>query len=133
MSWNWRQGGLAEGLRRYESGEFFLAHEDWESVWLGLRDPGKSFLQAIIQVSVAMHHLHTGNRIGALSLMRRAKNRIDLYSGEFCGVRVDALRQDLAACTQEIEQGLPPIAVRPPRILLLTVNEECTPKENARE
>lgn len=119
MRWNWRQGGLAEGLRRYECGEFFLAHEDWESVWLGLREPEKSFLQAVIQVSAALHHLHAGNRVGALSLMQRAKDRIGSCPSEFCGLRVDPLREDLAACMRKIEQGEDPSAVRPPRILLL--------------
>ncbi|MGB6975666.1 MAG: DUF309 domain-containing protein [Terracidiphilus sp.] len=119
MSWNWRQGALAEGLRRYRSGEFFLAHEDWESVWLGLREPEKSFLQAIIQVSAALHHFHTGNRVGALSLMKRARKRIDASPGKFFGLRVDILCEDLAICLRSIEQGASPSAVRPPRIRLL--------------
>jgi uncharacterized protein len=124
MRWNWLEGGLAEGLKRYESGEFFLAHEDWEAVWLDLPDPEKSFLQAIIQVSAAMHHFHAGNRIGALSLMRRSKRRIDASPDEFCGIRADILREELASCMRKIEHGESPFAVQAPRLVLLHLNEE---------
>ena len=124
MHWNWQRGGLAKGLGCYERGEFFLAHEDWEAVWLGLRDPEKSFLQAIIQISAALHHLHAGNRIGALSLMRRAKLRIDAEPTEFSGLQVETLREDLVACLRQIERGDAPPQVRPPRFMLLNAKRE---------
>jgi hypothetical protein len=133
MRWNWRQGGLAKGLRCYESGEYFLAHEDWEAVWLGLHDPEKSFLQALIQVSVALHHLHAGNRMGALSLMRRAKSRIDADPSEFSALCVPALREELAVCLTQIEQGESPSQVRAPRFVLLRGNDDRAPEENERE
>ena len=41
MKFNWTQGELAEGLRRYDAGEFFAAQEAWESVWLRSREPAK--------------------------------------------------------------------------------------------
>ncbi|MGA8041663.1 MAG: DUF309 domain-containing protein, partial [Terracidiphilus sp.] len=47
---DWTRGPLAEGLACYHLGEFFLAHEHWEAVWLTLRQPEKNFLQALIQV-----------------------------------------------------------------------------------
>ena len=34
MKFDWTQRALAEGLRLYQEGEFFAAHEAWESVWL---------------------------------------------------------------------------------------------------
>jgi hypothetical protein len=40
---DWTQGDLAEGLRRYEAGEFF-AHEAWENVSLESRGPDKTFI-----------------------------------------------------------------------------------------
>jgi Protein of unknown function (DUF2470)/Pyridoxamine 5'-phosphate oxidase len=32
MEFDWTQGALAEGLRRYNAGEYFAAHEAWEPV-----------------------------------------------------------------------------------------------------
>ena len=48
---DWNSGALAEGIRCYRDCEFFLAHEHWESVWLRLEEPEKSFLQALIQTT----------------------------------------------------------------------------------
>ena len=52
MELDWNTGALAEGLRLYEAGEFFTAHESWESVLLTAPEPEKTFLQGIIQVQV---------------------------------------------------------------------------------
>ena len=58
---DWTQGSLAEGLRLYDAGEFFAAHEAWESVWLRAQEPEKMFLQGLIQVTAAFHHLQRNN------------------------------------------------------------------------
>jgi predicted metal-dependent hydrolase len=50
MEFDWTQGALAEGLRRYDAGEFFNAHEAWGTVWLQAQEPDKTFLQGLIQV-----------------------------------------------------------------------------------
>ena len=62
MPLDWSCGALAEGLQCYESGEFFLAHEHWEGVWLNCEEPEKTFLQALIQITAAFHHLQRKNR-----------------------------------------------------------------------
>ena len=36
MTFDWKTGPLAEGLRCYCDEEFFLAHEHWELIWLQL-------------------------------------------------------------------------------------------------
>jgi hypothetical protein len=64
MTFDWTQGSLAEGLRRYEAGEFFAAHEAWESLWLESQEPEKTFLQGLIQVTAAFHHLQRNNSLG---------------------------------------------------------------------
>jgi predicted metal-dependent hydrolase len=89
---DWTTGPLAEGLHCYRTQQFFEAHEHWESVWLTLREPEKSFLQSLIQVSAAFHHLRRGNRIGAISLLSRALRRLDRCSPQFWSVDVELLR-----------------------------------------
>ncbi len=92
LTFDWSSGQLADGLRCYRAMEFWKAHEHWESVWLTLREPEKSFLQALIQVSAAFHHLQADNRRGAISLLGRALLRLDRCSPEFCRVNVVPLR-----------------------------------------
>jgi len=49
---------LRMALRRYDAGEFFTAHEAWEKPcgWKA-PEPDKTFLQGLIQVTAAFHHL----------------------------------------------------------------------------
>lgn len=102
---DWNTGGLAEGLRCYRSQQFFEAHEHWEAVWLTLAEPEKSFLQSLIQVSAAFHHLQSGNRRGAISLLSRALNRLDLCAAEFCSLRVAHLRDQVREWLSVLQHG----------------------------
>lgn len=89
---NWTTGPLAEGIHCYRTQQFFEAHEHWEAVWLTLAEPEKSFLQALVQVSAAFHHLRRGNRIGAISLLTRSLRRLDRCPPCFCNIEVDRFR-----------------------------------------
>lgn len=108
MPLDWNQGALAEGLRCYRNRNFFLAHEHWESVWLRGAEPEKSFLQALIQIAAALHHLDRGNRVGAASLLRRALQRLDAYPAVFGGVCVHAVRESLRAWLIALDSAGPP-------------------------
>lgn len=95
MALDWSCGALAEGLRCYRSEEFFEAHEHWEAMWLQCAEPEKSFLQALIQVTAAFHHLRRRNRVGATSLLTRALRRLENYPEHYGGIEVGALRESI--------------------------------------
>jgi predicted metal-dependent hydrolase len=101
----WRQGALAEGLACYRKREFFDAHEHWESVWLRLEEPEKSFLQALIQTSAAFHHLHAGNRAGAVSLLQRAWRRLERCPPHFGGIAVEPFREQVREWLRVLQSG----------------------------
>ena len=103
MILDWTQGALAEGLRCYRAGEFFAAHEHWESVWLHAPEPEKTFLQALIQVAAAFHHLRRDNQKGAKSMLQGALKRLQPYPASFQGVSVSSLNDDIRRCLCEIE------------------------------
>jgi uncharacterized protein len=107
MKLDWRSGALAEGLGCYRRAEFFEAHEHWESVWLQLEEPEKSFLQAVIQTTAAFHHFQTGNRIGTASLLGRALRRMDACPVYFGGVEVGRLRTEVRKWVLALESGAP--------------------------
>jgi predicted metal-dependent hydrolase len=110
VSLDWQCGELAEGLACYGRREFFEAHEHWELVWLRLHEPEKSFVQAIIQISAAFHHLRQGNDAGALSLLRRAQRRLAVFPALFGGIAVEPLRTEIADWVRGIEIGKIPMA-----------------------
>lgn len=97
MAIDWSQPELAEGLRCYCAGQFFEAHEHWESAWLRCQDPEKAFLQALIQVSAAFHHLQRNNLLGTGSLLKNALRKLDPLPNEFGGVAVAPLRESIRA------------------------------------
>ena len=105
MMLDWTQAELAEGLKCYRDGEFFETHEHWESVWLRCVEPEKTFLQALIQIAAALHHLQRGNCAGAESLMRRAQRRLRPYPATFGALDVETIRQCLDAWIAALESG----------------------------
>jgi uncharacterized protein len=116
MKFDWTEGTLAEGLRLYEAGEFFTAHEAWESVWLGLPEPEKTFLQGLIQVTAAFHHLQHENPLGTTLLLQAALRRLDRYPESFGGISVALLCHDIRERLQRLEAGEGPSQLVSPRI-----------------
>lgn len=97
MKLDWNLGALADGLRCYRRQEFFLAHEHWESVWLKCQEPEKSFLQALILMAAAYHHLQRNNSRGAASMLNKALRRLEPYPAVFESVEVARLREEVEA------------------------------------
>jgi len=95
MEFDWTKGALADGLRLYDAGEFFAAHEAWESVWLDLQEPDKTFLQGLIQVTAAFYHLQRNNPLGTALLLQAALQRLERYPARFGGISVTLLCNDI--------------------------------------
>jgi predicted metal-dependent hydrolase len=116
MKLNWSEGALAEGLRLYNAGEFFTAHEAWESVWLASPDPEKTFLQGLIQVTAAFHHLQRNNPLGTMLLLQAALRRLDRYPPGFGGISVTLLCHDIRERLRTLEAGGSASQLPSPRI-----------------
>lgn len=108
MTFDWNCGSLADGLQCYRREAFFMAHEHWESVWLQSQEPEKTFLQALIQVTAAFHHLQRNNVPGATSLLNAALRRLEPYPAFFAGLAVTPFRDDLRSWLQMLESQDPP-------------------------
>jgi predicted metal-dependent hydrolase len=117
IDFDWTQGDLAEGLRRYEAGEFFAAHEAWESVWLQSQEPDKTFLQGLIQVTAAFHHLQRNNPRGAALLLQAALQRLTRYPEPYGGISVaslcDDIRERLRFLKGDESASRAPVRIRP--------------------
>jgi predicted metal-dependent hydrolase len=107
MKFDWTQGALAEGLRLYHAGEFFAAHEAWESVWLLAQEPEKMFLQGLIQVTAAFHHLQRNNPRGTALLLQAALGRLERYPASFGSISVASLCDDIREWLKALEAGAP--------------------------
>ena len=121
MSFDWSNSALARGLECYRAGEFFEAHEHWESIWLLCAEPDKTFLQALIQVTAAFHHLQRNNQAGTASLLRRSLRRLDRFPPEYAGVAVEPLRESVRAWLAALDQADRSPQIAFPKISLLPV------------
>lgn len=69
---------IGVGLELYNKGEYWECHEVLEDPWI--EDPcdnARNVYWAVIQVAAALVHFHNGNIIGARSLIKKAKQKID--------------------------------------------------------
>ena len=112
MALHWSCGALAEGLRCYRNEEFFLAHEHWEGIWLRCEGAERIFLQALIQVTAAFHHLQRKNVIGSASLLRAALRRLDSFPAVYGGIAVESLRASIRVWLPALngERPSPPLS-----------------------
>lgn len=73
---------FTEGLRLFDSGQFFEAHEEWEDLWRDMEkdNPYRDFVRGLIMVAAAYHKffVHENPR-GATGLFRKAFDRLDRY------------------------------------------------------
>lgn len=69
-SWN-------QGIREFNEGRFWHAHEEWERGWKTLPEPEKTYLQALIQASGSFYLILEKQRISAaLSLARSSLEKL---------------------------------------------------------
>jgi predicted metal-dependent hydrolase len=93
---------LELGVRLFNSGEFFLAHEAWEDWWRATTHPEKQTCQGIVQIAVAMQHASTGNLVGAKSVMERALRNLEGAANVFGGLDLVQLRDDIRSVIRQL-------------------------------
>jgi len=81
-----------------------------------LEEPEKNFLQALIQITAAFHHLEAGNSAGAVSLLRRALRRLALYPSCYGEIGVTALCAEVSEWLRAIESGTGTVPAAHPQI-----------------
>ena len=94
---------LAEGVRLFNAGQFFEAHETWESLWHEVAGPERGLLQGLIQIAAAYHHVGRGNVTGARRLFTTGRAHIASWAQRHAGL-------DLAALLAAVERDAPALA-----------------------
>lgn len=96
---------LEAGQAHFNRGEFFLCHDALEDLWTGLRGEGRDFVQGLIQIAVAFHHLGNGNSRGGQSLFERAEARLARYPDAYMGFDLAAWRGELHRRRVWLDEG----------------------------
>jgi predicted metal-dependent hydrolase len=115
------------GIALFNRGDFFEAHEVWESLWMETFSPEKQFYQGLIQAAVGLCHFCNGNLRGAAKLYRSSRDYMWRYGTPFLGLDQEAFWGQMERCFAEVlasadpprgveirEELIPTIALDPP-------------------
>jgi predicted metal-dependent hydrolase len=75
-----------EGIHDFNTRKFWEAHEAWETLWLSAESDLEQFLQGLIQVAAAYHHVQRGTYRGAPRLFAAGLRRLDAFPLVHCGL-----------------------------------------------
>ncbi|MFV9507059.1 MAG: DUF309 domain-containing protein [Oscillochloridaceae bacterium umkhey_bin13] len=103
-----------EGLRLFNAGHFWHAHEQWETCWLATTDAeARCFYKGIIQAAAALVKLQQGNRRGLA--LNWAKSRVRLLSlpPHYGGLDLLTLREHMDRLVQGEVSTLPRLELNP--------------------
>jgi uncharacterized protein len=106
------------GIALFNSQEFFQAHEVWEELWLGEAEPGKTFLQGLIQAAAAFHHYVRGNLSGAQALLTSSAVKLQRFPAGYDGIASGKLRDQVVWWARALGEGANPGKDKLPRINL---------------
>ena len=98
---------LARGVELFNACHFWEAHEAWEEIWLTSSGDEKQFLQGLIQLAAAYHHVHRGTFPGAIRLFEAALRRLEPFPANHDGIdRESAVRaaERHRSCVQRAER-----------------------------
>ena len=77
---------LLEGVDLFNRTEFWHAHEAWEELWLEAGTDLHQYLQGLIQLAAAYHHVKRGTTRGAVRLFDAALGKLDAFPAVHCGI-----------------------------------------------
>ncbi len=75
------RSALREGVRLFNQGEFFEAHEVLEIPWRGMTGADREIYQGIIQVAMGFRHATRERWKSAGVLIRRGLGRLEKHEG----------------------------------------------------
>jgi predicted metal-dependent hydrolase len=77
---------LADGISLFNAHHFWHAHEAWEERWLQASGDEKLFLQGLIQLAAAYHHVQRGTFSGGVRLFDAALAKLEGFADGWAGV-----------------------------------------------
>jgi len=89
-----------EGIRLFNAGEYFEAHEALETAWREETGPIRRLYQGILEAAVTYLHMRRGNYSGAIKVYERSMKWLKLWPDECRGVNVAKLRADLSRAVE---------------------------------
>jgi|SRR5581483_4958234 len=99
-----REAALRKGTLLFNHHLFFEVHEILEAQWKEESGDVRLFLQGLIQVAVAFHHLGNDNFRGAAALLRDGLAKIAPHRPAFLGLELQTFATGLERCQQALQR-----------------------------
>jgi len=80
-----------EGIRLFNAGEYWHAHEQWEACWLTAAEPDALFFKGIIQAAAALVHWQRGKPRGLRRNWEKARPKLVALPPQMHGLDLRAL------------------------------------------
>src|SRR5512147_1016284 len=84
-----------EGIRLFNEGRYFEAHEELEAAWRDEKGKVRELYQGILEAAVTYLHITRGNYAGAVKVHGRSMRWLKDWPEQCRGVDVGQLRRDL--------------------------------------
>ena len=77
---------IEKGIALFNEHHFWHAHEAWEAIWLRASGEEKVFLQGLIQLAAAYHHVQRRTFRGGVRLFDAALRKLERFADGYRGV-----------------------------------------------
>lgn len=84
-----------DGLRLFNQGHFFEAHEALEDAWRAEKGPIRDLYRAILQIGLGYFQILGRNYQGAVKMFKRCKRWLRPFPDSCQGINLKDLRQNL--------------------------------------
>jgi predicted metal-dependent hydrolase len=94
----------AEGLRLFNAGEYFEAHEALEDAWNAETGKVRDLYRGILQIAVVYLHITRRNYNGAVKVYARSQKWVKDWPVICRGIHVEELRRNAEAAINEVRR-----------------------------
>lgn len=98
---------VEEGLKLFNAGQYFEAHEVLETAWRAESRPVRELYRGILQVGVGFYHITRGNFSGAHKLFQRAYRWLQPFPAFCQGIHLDPFRHKILEIDSILVDELP--------------------------
>lgn len=93
-----------EGIKLFNSGNFFEAHEELEVAWREEKGEARNLYRGVLQTAVVYLHITRGNYDGAIKVHERCVKWLMNFPNVCRGIQVGILRNDLENVIKEVRR-----------------------------
>ncbi|CAG0942398.1 hypothetical protein BROC_01857 [Candidatus Brocadiaceae bacterium] len=97
---------FAKGIKFFNEGNYFEAHETWEEQWRGLeKSSEKYFIQGLIMVAVALYHYKRKNYTGTSRLIEKGIHLLKEFKEPKMKIDIDDFLKEIGMFQEKFKSS----------------------------